>query len=156
LELHADGRPSTLTLMDIERQLRVLRVMWAMLLMGELIFFVVIVFVIWPKQQRMTSDQTLQLLFRIGCAMLLTLVPITFVVRSRTWRNGRDERGNLRPSAYASGCIICWSGCEGVAMFGLVGALLSNGPWPFLILTIIAVGAQILAFPTGAPMRQSL
>ena len=43
--------------------------------------------------------------------------------------------------------------CEGTSFFGLVGAMLNGGPWPHLIVSIIAMAAQALTFPTGAPMR---
>jgi F0F1-type ATP synthase membrane subunit c/vacuolar-type H+-ATPase subunit K len=138
------------------QQLMTLRIIWAALLIGQVIFFLAIAFVLWPQGQRTTNEQFLQTLFYVACAMLLTVVPVTFFIRSVTFRNGRDERGNVRPPAYATGNIIFWAGCEGVSFFGLVGALLNHGPWPHLVVSVIAVAAQILAFPTGAPMRQPL
>src|SRR5262249_32910585 len=116
------------------------------------------VFVVWPQPQppRPMDERVLRMLFYVGCVMLLTIVPVTFFIRGRTFSNGRDERGNVRPAAYASGSIIFWAGCEGVSVFGLVGALLNRGPWPFLTLSIIAAAVQVLAFPTGGPMRQAM
>jgi len=133
-----------------------IRIIWAALLMGQLLFFLVIAFVLWPQGRKSGDPQFLRLLFFAECAMLLTAVPIGFVLRSQTFHKGRDESGNVRPAAYVTGNIILWATCEGASFFGLVGALLNNGPWPHLIITIIAVTVQLMTFPTGAPMRESI
>ena len=138
------------------QQLITLRIIWAALLMGQVAFFLVIAFLLWPKGRPLMEQRMLRVVFFCQVVMLLTLVPVTFVIRNQIFQRNRDERGNVRPAAYGTCNIIFWAGCEGVSMFGLAGALLANGPWPHLIVSIIAVIAQILAFPTGAPMRQSL
>jgi hypothetical protein len=135
--------------------LMTLRIIWGALLMGQIIFFGVIVFVLWPQHRRTMDEQTLRLLFYVECAMLLTMIPVGFALRSITFRNGRDERGNVRPGAYSTGNILLWAMCEGVSFFGLVGAMLNNAPWPHLIVTIIAVVVQLITFPTGGEMGES-
>ena len=145
------GMPS-----DSQATLMTLRIIWAALLIGQIVFFLVIAFVLWPHGRRTMDERTLKLLFYVGGVMLLTMIPIGFVLRSTMFRKGLDERGNVRPAAYTTGNIVLWAMCEGASFFGLVGAMLNNGPWPHLIVTIIAVAVQVVTFPTGGQMRQAL
>src|SRR3982751_2265539 len=113
------GNPS-----DPQATLMTLRIIWAALLMGQIIFFLVIAFVLWPKGRRTVDERVLRMLFYIGCVMLLTMIPVGFVLRSTMFRKGQDERGNVRPAAYTTGNIVLWALCEGASFFGLVGAML--------------------------------
>jgi hypothetical protein len=145
---------------DSEQQTRltVLRIIWFALLMGQLMFFGVIVFVFWnqpPAGAPPRDERFLQTLFYIGVAMLVTTLPVGWMLRANVFRLGRQRAGTsgVPAPAYVTGNILFWAMCEGASFFGLVGAMLNGGPWPHLVVSIIAMAAQALTFPTGAPMR---
>jgi hypothetical protein len=82
------------------------------------------------------------------------VVPVAFVIRTTIFRRGiiadpggREDR--IAPGAYASGNIVFWAACEGVAFFGLVTATLDGTLWPSIVIVAIAMGLQVSAFPTG-------
>jgi len=66
-----------------------------------------------------------------------------------TFNKSRQKAGTLTLPAYSIGNIFFWSGCEGVAFFGLVVAMMNVSLWPTIICVAIAMGLQVITFPTG-------
>src|SRR5437588_874050 len=128
----------------------VVRIIWAALLMGE-ILFMVIAMAIGPNQREPDPDQ-IRLLFYVATAMAVSIIPIGLFIRALTFRKGR-RNGSLTPEAYLAGNIILWATCEGTAFFSLVGLLMNRGHGPHLFIAIAAMAVQALTFPTGAPLR---
>jgi hypothetical protein len=134
-----------------EQSLMILRIIWAALLMGQLAFLVALVVVILPGQH---SAHPQPILFWIDLAMLLTIVPVTFLIRMMIFRRAETESG-IPASAYTTGNIIFWAGCEGVSFAGLVFAVLNGSLWPTIVIVVIAVALQLMTFPTGGQMSVS-
>ena len=128
------------------------RIIWAAMLAGEVMFLVVILKVVLPGR---TEPPHVQPLFTlIGAVMLASMVPMAFVARGIVFRRGRVSDGGggedrIAPAAYATGNIIFWAACEGVAFFGLVTAVLNGTLWPSIVITAIAMGLQAGTFPFG-------
>jgi hypothetical protein len=129
--------------------LLVTRIIWAALLMGQVIFLV-IVLTIGPGFAE-PDPELMQILLYVLFAMLVTMVPIAYVVRGVIYNKGR--RDGVQPQAYATGNILFLAMCEGVGFAGLTFALLNRGGGPHLIVALIAMAVQVINFPTGRAMR---
>ncbi len=131
-------------------QLRVLRIIWAALLMGEVMFLIVATTV---AASREPQREMTQLLFYLALGMLVVLAPVAYVIRLSTYARGRQPDGTIAGGAYATGNILFWAMFEGVGMFAIVGALLNGGRGPHLYVVAVALAIQVVNFPTGRPMR---
>jgi hypothetical protein len=129
--------------------LAALRMIWAALILGPIVFGVVVMTI---AAQRQANAQPILLYIAIG--MLATMVPVAYVVRSIVYRNGRTPEGAVSPTAYATGNILFWAMCEGSAFFSLVCAMQTNDRGTPFLLAGIALAAQIANFPTGRPLRE--
>src|SRR5437773_10245860 len=132
--------------------LGVARVIWGALLLGEIIFLIVIVKVMWPQQtgRAPVIGPWPLFLFYIALALLLVLTPVAFFMRMMIFQRGRDERNLLRPQAYVTGTILFLALLEGAAFFGLVNLMLSRTIWPHAIVPGVAMILQALSFPVGS------
>ena len=133
-----------------EKALLTLRIIWAALLMGQLVFLV-IVLAIGPGMSGPDPD-IMRMLFYVLVAILVTIIPVAHLIRGVIYNKGRQD-GTVSPAAYATGSILFLAMCEGVGMAGLVFALLNGGRGPHLIVALIAIAVQAINFPTGGPMR---
>src|SRR5687768_1818121 len=138
---------------SFETRLRVLRIIWAALLMGQVMFLGVIVALLWPSR---TPGQTLtpqvrQLLLYVATAMLVGAIGLGYLVRRMMYKTAPD--GTVAMANYGGGNIILWAMCEGVSMFALVAMLLDGKPWPFLAISLVAMANQVITFPTGNNVR---
>ena len=129
-------------------QLRTLRIIWAALLIGPVIFLVVATTV---GAEREPRDQTI--LFYVAAAMLVVITPVAHVLRSQVYARGRQPDGTVAAGAYATANIIFWAMFEGVSTFSIVGAMLNGGRGPHLYVTAVALAMHIVNFPTGRPMQ---
>jgi hypothetical protein len=136
---------------EFKTRVMTLRIIWFALLMGQIVFAAVVLFIL-PPQRRQSPDM-LRLMFWIVLAMLLILVPLGLIVRKIIYRGGMDQSGAVSPQAYATGMIVFLAMCEGVGFFGLVCTMLNGGPGPHLVVAVTAMAIQLVSFPTGSPMR---
>jgi hypothetical protein len=130
------------------RVLMGMRIIWATLIFGQLMFLAVIILVILPNAHaRQVTPEPI--LAWVNVAMLATIVPVTFIIRQVMFRQ-RETQAGIPAGAYGTGNIIFWAGCEGVSMFGLVIAVLNASLWPTIIIVAIALSLQALTFPVGS------
>jgi hypothetical protein len=136
----------------MQSRLMVLRIIWAALLMGEVMFMAVTLAIGGggpPADPRMP-----QIMLYVAIIMLASMVPIAYVIRSFIYRGGRREDGTVSAQAYATGNILFWAMCEGVAFCAITGAFLNGGRGPHLFVACIAIAVQVLNFPTGAVLDE--
>ena len=98
------------------------------------------------------DPQNIKVLAIVHAITLVIVIPTVVLIRRFLWKRFRS-RGILAPFMYAIGCIIYWAGCESVAFFGLVIALLNHSFWPTIVAVAIALGFQILGFPRLSGLR---
>jgi hypothetical protein len=135
---------------DPKHALWLTRIIWAAMIAGQVIFMVVVP-VVWSRHA--TDGAATNVLFVISMAMLLTLVPFGYFVRMQVYKaNWRDKI--VTPGGYVTGNLILLAACEGVAMVGLVHAMLSGTLFPAVIPTILALVVQIINFPNGRAMQR--
>jgi F0F1-type ATP synthase membrane subunit c/vacuolar-type H+-ATPase subunit K len=131
------------------KTLQVTRIIWFALLAGQMAFALVVLSI--AKNQPEHPKSMTQLLWYIALAMAAVAIPLAYLVRKIVYRNGMRD-GVVAPSAYATGSIIFWAMCEGVALFAMVGALLARAQGPHLFVAILMFAVQVLNYPTGKQM----
>ena len=138
---------------SVETRLRVLRIIWAAFLLGQVLFLGVIVGFIWPSRTvgQTLSPQLREIFLYVGIAMLLGAIGLGYTVRQAMYKTAPD--GTIAMPNYAGGNIIFWAMSEGVSMFALVAMLMDGKPWPFLAIVLVAMANQVIAFPTGNNVR---
>jgi hypothetical protein len=130
-------------------QLLVLRIIWAALLIGELAFTAIVAFVLIPGRSA-TSIKPQPILTTVSFVMAAAVIPVTFIVRRATLkRAGGAPSAAAAMATYTTGNIIFWAGCEGVAFFGAVVAMLNASLWPTIVNVAIAALCQLVTFPTA-------
>ena len=142
-----DGRSPAIT---PERALLTARIIWGALLMGQLIFLVVVLS-IGPRFPEPNANAS-RILFYVAAAMLVTLVPVAYVLRGVIYSRGRKD-GVVAPQAYLTGNILFLALCEAVGMAGLAFGLLNRGSGPNMVIAVAAMAVQAINFPTGRAMR---
>ncbi len=129
-----------------------LRIVWAALLLGQFMTLAIFLFLL-HSGQGPHQPESGHMLFLVSAAMLVTLVPIGWLIRRSMLRPGPD--GLVGPSQYSTGNIIFYAMCEGAGFTGLIGSYIGGIYWPNLIVPIIVIAVQILHFPAAMNLRDS-
>jgi hypothetical protein len=132
--------------------LTTLRIIWAALIAGPVMFGAIVIFMLGP-QQRAAGASLQPLLLYANVAMVATLIPAAYIVRAVVYRAGRTEDGSVRPASYATGNILFLAMCEGAAFASLVFGLLNGGTGLPMLLAVIALVVELINFPTGRPLQ---
>ena len=122
-----------------------IRIIWFALILGQVAFLIVVASIHPPSRSLVIPQATL---IRVNLLLLLTEVPVAFVIRMMIFRRGTVD-GRIRPAAFARGNIVFWAGCEGVSFFGLIIIFLSGTWWPAIVIVGVALGLQVITFPVG-------
>ncbi|HKB08253.1 MAG TPA: hypothetical protein VKF61_08255 [Candidatus Polarisedimenticolia bacterium] len=137
-----------------EEALQRARVIWRVLLLGQVGFAGVIGALFWSRATPQDPGELSRLLTRIGLGLLLVVVPLAYTVRSRIFR-GAEEGRPTPPASYLQGTIVFLAMCEFVSLFSLVAVYLHGRFFPPFIATLAAVLVQAFNLPTGREMRPS-
>ncbi|HZL36090.1 MAG TPA: hypothetical protein VFC78_12310 [Tepidisphaeraceae bacterium] len=148
--MHDPFRPKELGVIA-RKALMTLRIIWFALMMGQLVFFAIIVVAILPTVH---PAHVQPMLNWVSVAMLITAAPITFFIRAMIFRRFRAEDG-VRRAGYCTGNIVFWAGCETATFFGLVVAMINGSLWPTIWVVAIALLLQVLTFPTAGGLSAS-
>lgn len=130
---------------DPAKSLMVLRIIWAALLMGQVLFLGVVLMLRSQGSASPSDAGMLKLLFFVEIALAALTIPVAFFVR-------RMVMGLARPipmQKYFTGTIIFLAMLEGVSLFGLVVLLLGAPLQTGLIVPAVAMVLQVISFPTG-------
>jgi len=122
------------------QMLLMLRIIWAALLMGQIIFLALILAGVVPHQH-----QTQPIFGYVSLIMLVTIVPITFGIRAFQLRRAADGSGPA--NGVMNGNIIFWAGCEGVSFASMVFAVVTSWSTPLICAVAIAMALQMVTFP---------
>jgi hypothetical protein len=120
-----------------------LRIMWGTIVFSQIAFISVLVLLVFPHQQPRPPQPSL---IWMNIAMLVTVVPMTFLLRLTFFRR-TQVNGQIPAPVYLRANIIFWAACESTSFFGLVVAMLNNTLWPTILVVILALALQALTFP---------
>ena len=128
-----------------KQALMFMRIIWAGLLVGPLVFMGIVAFQI--SQNPAPANKFFPLLFTFNLDMAAFILPVTLMVRNITHRRSRNPDGTVPMSKYFSGNLIFWAGCEGVSFFGVIVALFNRTFWPTILIVLAAMALQLLTYP---------
>jgi uncharacterized integral membrane protein len=135
-----------------EKALATLRILWAAMVMGVVIFTVVAT-VAGPLQPSSGPQDALpSLLFYISLVMMATGVAMGIFLRGQIYKRGWEGLA-VKPGAYFSGTLIALALIEGPALFGGVSLMLADRIFPYIISPLLGIALMLLCFPTGKPMQ---
>jgi hypothetical protein len=145
-------RPVNASNLSPAKVLLTMRIMWAALLIGPILFMAVIIFMILPNAKRPIHPQPI--LNWVSFALPAMMIPVAFVIRRLIFSRARTEAG-IPPAAYSTGNIVLWASCEGCAFLALVVAMLNASLWPTIIVVAIALSLQAITFPLDPGLSSS-
>lgn len=133
--------------MSPARAVMVTRIIWFALLMGQAVFLAIAAFQIIPNRHGAVQKQPILVI--VNVVMLVTVLPIMFMIRGKIFARSRNKDGGIRATGYANGNIILWAGCEGVSFFGIIIGVITGSLWPTIVIVGISMAMQIATFPWG-------
>ncbi len=130
-----------------------IRIIWAMMLAGQLVFLIVVVtllgtgFVEGPTDLHPVAGY-------IGLGVLVVAAPAAHIARQQVYKaNWQGEA--ISPGGYANGNIVHLAILEGAAIVNLIAALISGSWVPGLISALVAMAIQAASYPNGRAMQPS-
>ncbi len=136
-----------------DKQLMNLRIIWASLLMGQVVFLVIVMSLIRAPGTPLDA-QTSRIILFVALGMLVMFVPVGYFLRAKTYAQGRQPDGTVTPQSYMTGNIILLAMCESASLLAIVHILLSRDISPGIFVSMLAIAVQAINFPTGAPLRK--
>jgi hypothetical protein len=135
---------------DPRKTLITLRIIWAALLLGQLTYLGVSMFIAGTMPQRDASMA--QILWYVTIGSLIVILPAAYLLRLTIYSKGRKGDA-ITPQAYATGNILFWAMCEGIAMLAITTSMLNRHQGAYLMVAMIAFAVQVVNYPTGKLMR---
>lgn len=141
---------SDLTALSKQKALSTLRIIWASLLMGPIMFFVILMFIVKPTASGSTSlSQTLHM---VSLVVTLVFIPAGYMIRLQTYKK-HWQVNSVTPQGYLTGNLILLAICEGAALLGVIVTFLEGTVMPYIIPAFIAVMTHIINWPNGKAME---
>ena len=132
-----------------------LRVIWAALLTGQIMFLGVALFLVKQQSRPAAVEPSVtSLIFYVGCAILVGGLLGGHVIRGAITSKASTPRGTTA-TAYAAGTIILLALLEAPAMIGGVVILLSQTAMPGAVLAGLAIVATLVHFPLATNVDDS-
>jgi len=136
--------------MDEERR-RVVRqawILWAALLMGPLMFFVIVLFLQEGGRFEAPVAEPPGLYLQLGWAVTVLCVVTSIAMRILRFRP-RLRGEATPPQSWLAGNLVGWALCEGAALLAVTLVLLTGELTPYVYPGAIAFAVQVLQFPRG-------
>lgn len=128
------------------------RVIWAVLLLGQIIFVGITAWFISNQSNPPADSNVVKMLTILTCVMLVTNTFMGVFIRSQIYK--KNWQGQVvTPQGYFSGNLIMLASMEGVVLLGLVVCILAGSFWPAAVPTALAMAIYAVNFPHGGPMH---
>jgi hypothetical protein len=139
---------------DPRRTLAVLRVLWAMLLVGQLLLGVVgYYFMVHSKGQPISESLTWKL-FGLNSALLVFNILLASFLRNQIYK--RFWQGNIvAPSGYFIANVLMFGLLESVVILSVIIAILSKAFVPAIAPGVVALAVYLVNFPHGGPLFEA-
>ncbi|MCX5659481.1 MAG: hypothetical protein NTW19_07130 [Planctomycetota bacterium] len=146
-----DTTPSTPAPKTPEEALRAIRLIWAGLLMGQVM--IAIVAAVLHTQGVMPKLPELGFYFAIfAIAETVVAIPAGLFVRGEVYK--RHWQGHaVTPAGYNTGMLLFLAICEGSTLMGLIFILVTGTWFPTILAPILAFAAFVANFPNGKAMQ---
>ncbi len=145
------------TYTDANRRLTlmIVRVIWSVLMLGQLGFGVVVWLVIHSgSMQDQYQTQLRTQMFAIAVAVLIGCVGVGHYTRNQSYKKHWQAHA-VTPPGFFQGNLILLVALEGAAFVSLGFIMLTGQVFPMILPAVISIAIQIANFPSGAPMQTS-
>ncbi|MCC6580630.1 MAG: hypothetical protein IT440_09320 [Phycisphaeraceae bacterium] len=135
---------------DVVTTLLMMRMLWAALLSGQVIFLVVIV-VLWILGKAPENAALSRSVFYVGGVLLVLASALGPMIRNQIYKaNWRGDA--VLPKGYITGNIVFLAMFEAASFVGLLAVMLSGRFSYPLAVPVLALAVQVINFPTGRVM----
>lgn len=151
------NRPSNLPT-DPRKALVIMRVIWAAILVGMLVYLGVVLAIKEPPNPQSDLASTFNILFYINCGLLFVGLFVGYTLRNQFYKKHWVGEVVL-PQGYFQGNLLLWAIAEGNAFFSLTIVLLAGSFDPYIWPAVGAAASITTNFPTGHimfPPRENL
>jgi hypothetical protein len=141
-----------------------LRILWAALLMGQVMMLAVSLLLSSQAQNNTNAATTHPaahagspihpLVLASGFSLLIAL-PVGHVMRMQTYKAGWVSDA-VTPEAYFRGHLIMLFASELPIVLGMVAILVTGSLWPSLAIMLLTLCCTVVNFPTGKPMTPAV
>lgn len=143
---------------DPRKALVVMRLLWAAILMGMIVYLVVVLVAKVPHNPQSKSASLHDMLFYINSGMLFVGLFVGYTLRNQFYKK-HWEGEVVKPQGYLHGNLLLWAIAEGCGMFSLTIVLISGTFDPYIWPAVGAAASIVINFPTGHimfPPRENL
>ncbi len=139
---------------DPRKALLTLRILWASILIGLLVFLGVVLVVKAEPSRDADLKSMHDLLFYINCGMLFVGLFVGYTLRNQFYK--RHWEGEVvTPQGYTNGNLVLWAIAEGCGFFSLTIVLISGTMTPYIWPAVGAAASIVINFPNGRIMFPS-
>jgi len=140
-----------LTAVDPSRTLAVLRVIWAILLVGQFLLVGIAAMVMRSANKVLLEEEQAWQLFGCNSAMLVLNILLGSYLRNQIYK--RHWQANVvKPTGYFLGNVLMLAMLESVVMLAIVISMLRLNFWPWIGPGAVALLVYLVNFPHGGPM----
>ena len=145
--------PNVPPMTDPPQALRQTRLIWLILIVGQIGFGVVVLFL---NSQRSTPPNAdlYPMLFYVSVGVLVTSVMMGYFLRNQIYKANWQEHA-ITPKGYFMGNLLLMAALEGAAILALASILITGNILPTGTVALAALAMQAVNFPTGGPMQPS-
>lgn len=134
-----------------EQTLAILRVLWGVLLVGQLLLIGVAAMVINSNSDSAIKPELTLKLFGLNAGLLVVNVILGTFIRSQIYK--RSWRGHVvSPLGYFTGNVVMLALLEMVIFFGILVSILSKSFMPSILPAVLAMMVYGVNYPHGGPM----
>ncbi|MFP4144900.1 MAG: hypothetical protein ACLFV3_07115 [Phycisphaeraceae bacterium] len=132
------------------RTLLTLRLIWAAMLMSQLVFFLVVAFVL--TEARGATPDLHPMLGWIGVGWFVAATAMGYFARNQIYKSAWREHA-IAPGGYLTGNLVLLALLESVGLFSIIALLVTGVMVPEILPAIGALVVFAINFPTGHAMR---
>jgi hypothetical protein len=134
-----------------ETALLTARVLWALLLVGQLAFLLTIFSVRARGAMPNVAPDGKRLVAYLAIGGLVLLLPLGYHLRNQAYK--KEWRGDtITPRGYVTGNLILFVLCQMACTLALTWALVSGAFWPAALPAVVAAAVYAVNFPNGQAM----
>jgi hypothetical protein len=142
-----DGLPA----MDPARTLAVLRVLWAVLLIGQVVLVAIAAMIMHSATKQLIDEDSAWQVFAVTSVLMVFNILIGSYLRNQIYK--RHWQGDIvKPAGYFFGNIVMFALLESVVLLSIVLCMLRLTFWPWMLPGLVTLMVYLVNFPHGGPM----
>lgn len=137
--------------MDPARTLAVLRVLWALLLLGQVVLVIIAAVIMRTAKNQLIDEESAWQVFGVTASMMVINILIGSYLRNQIYKR-HWQSDVVKPAGYFFGNIVMLALLESVVMLSIVLCILRLSFWPWMLPGLVTLGVYLVNFPHGGPM----